>query len=180
MVNLKFDFPLIVKMRTLPSYSDPQKYWDKRWEFDEEKTSLKDYEKRIQELMVKLRCNNILDIGCGSATLRNLRGYLGLDFSHIILNKSQLTEYIYADFSKHIPLPDSCFDAALCANVLLHVPPSKIDKAIDEICRVARNVIILIETYKFKSNQPHCFAHNLPNLFKRFDGEVFILTEEKT
>lgn len=169
-----------LKLKYVTGYNEPQRYWNERWSYGEEKTNFPQFESRIREILHKTRSQNILDVGCGPATLRGLPNYVGLDFSTIILQQSGLTEYIYADFSKHIPLPDKCFDASLCANALLHVPPSRIDRAIDEICRVTRNAVILVETYKFKPNQPHCFAHNLPLLFKeKFDGEVFILTEEK-
>lgn len=165
-----------IKLKYIVKYGNPQKYWDKRWEYNDEKTSLQTYESRIREVMRKTQSTSILDVGCGPALLRNLQGYLGLDFSIIALDKSDLTEYLYADFTRHIPLPDKSFDCTLCANVLLHVPPSQIDKAISEICRVTEKAVILIETYKFQQNQPHCFSHNLPQPFREmFDGDLYVL-----
>ena len=164
-------------------YSDPQKYWDTRWEANlsaEKATGKSALEEfwLIKSLMEKYSCENILEIGCGRATLRNLPNYLGLDFSLEALKRSGLDKFIYADITKGIPLPDKSQDAILSRYVLLHVPFTQIEKTVMEMGRVAKKAIILKEPYGGNSKhcQAHCFLHNLPELFQKcFQGDLKFL-----
>ncbi len=166
-------------------YGEPQKYWNSRWKaklpakISTQQVLGKEFE-NIRNIMEKHSCQNVLEIGCGKAILRNLPGYLGLDFSLEALKKSELTSFIYADITKQIPLPDKSQDAVLSRYVLLHIPCSEIESAVKEISRVAKNAIILREPYGTNKEQvqPHCFVHNLPELFKKyFDGHLELIQD---
>ncbi|MCK4497927.1 class I SAM-dependent methyltransferase [Candidatus Bathyarchaeota archaeon] len=94
------------------------------------------------------------------------------------MKESNLDTFIYADITKRIPLPDKSQDAVLSRHVLLHIPFSEIENIVKEISRVAKQVVILKEPIGIskKHAQPHCFSHNLPELFKEFfDGELIFL-----
>jgi len=173
-------------LKYIIGYGKPQNYWDSRWRFKlnaEYRTEQTSWELLgvIKELMEKHCCNSILEIGCGRAILRELPNYLGLDFSFEALKQSKLKTFIYADITNKIPLPANSQDAVLSKFVLLHIPPSKIDTAVAEICRVASKLVILKEPYGTpKHEQPHCWRHNLPELFnKHFNGNVTFLATNK-
>ena len=176
------DFLKRVFLKYVIGYSRPQRYWDFRWKHDlkveTEKEGRQDYLKAVADIMQRFDCSNILEVGCGEAYLRELPNYLGLDFSLEALRKSGLQHFVYADITRKIPLPDKSQDAVLSRAVLMHVPFNKIDVEVKEICRVAKKVIILFEAYSLNihKTQPHCFTHNLPELFaQNFKGTTVIL-----
>lgn len=167
------------------SYRRPQKYWDFRWKHnlkvETEKEGRRNYVKAVANLMKQHECSNILEVGCGEAYLRDLPNYLGLDFSLEALRKSGLEHFLYADITRKIPLPSKSQDAVLSRAVLMHIPPNKIGVAVKEMCRVAKKVIILFEFYglNIQQTQPHCFTHNLPELFNQnFEGTTLFLKKK--
>lgn len=170
-------------LKYVVGYGKPKKYWNKRWSFEltaEKRSSQRGLElyNTIRELMDEYHCNNILEVGCGQAVLRELPNYLGLDFSLEVLKQSGLKQLIYADITKRIPLPTNSQDAVLSRFVLLHIPYSKIDRAVAEICRVASKLIIVEEPYGTpKHEQPHCWRHDLPDLLDSFGGDVVFLSD---
>ena len=170
-------------LKYVVGYDRPKEYWDKRWEFKlsaEKATEQRAFEliNTIRDLMDEYDCKSILEVGCGRAILRELPNYLGLDFSLEALRQSGLKHFVHADITKEIPLPTNSHDAVLSRFVLLHIPYSKIDTAVKEICRVARKLIILEEPYGTpKHEQPHCWLHNLPKLFGVFNGEIIFLNK---
>lgn len=177
---------LVEKMKKLwlkyfIGYSNPRRYWDSRWncnleaENTTEQTGLAKFN-LILQLMQKHKCKSILEVGCGRAILRDLPEYLGLDFSLEALKKNALPYSIFADITEKIPLPTNSQDAVLSRFTLLHISPDRIERAVDEICRVADKLILLEEPSgsSFHS-QPHCWRHDLSKLFTKFKGETIHL-----
>jgi len=168
-------------------YQNPKVYWDTRWKLGlkAEKWTQETFQHEftlIARLMEQYGGQNILEIGCGKAHLRNLKGYIGLDYSLEALKKGKVNTFIYGDISaRNLPIPDQSFDAVMTRFVLLHIPFEEIEIAVDNICRIARKLIILKEPTSAVPQQTHfhCFAHDLPKLFERFDGEVVSLPLEK-
>jgi len=170
-----------VFLKYVRGYRNAQMYWDSRWKLglrDDEWTENNRQKmiKWLENLMAKNQCKTFLDVGCGKAALRDVPGYVGLDFSLESIKRSGLKEAVFADITNCIPLPDKSFDAAFTRTVLLHIPPNKIEKAVSEICRVTKKCLILLEPH-YQPNNPelqiHCFNHNLPEIVGRyFDGEV--------
>lgn len=165
-------------------YSYPRRYWDFRWKHnlkvETEKEGRRSYFKTVANIMKQFECSNILEVGCGEAYLRELPNYLGLDFSLEALRKSGLQHFVHADITRKIPLPSKSYDAVLSRAVLIHIAPNKIDVAVQEMCRVAKKVVILFEPcgLSTQKTQPHCFIHNLPKLFKEnFEGATVILQQ---
>ena len=133
------------------------------------------------KLMEDYDCKSILEVGCGKAKIRNLPGYCGLDFSIKALQRSGLKEFILADITKRIPLPDKTFDVVSCGYVLLHIHPDKIEKAIIEMCRVAKKMVLICEPpYGTFANQKFSFSHDLKTLFtKHFSGNIIFVNDNK-
>ena len=170
------------------NYRDPQQHWNQRYRLnlksdlqqelaESERHEIAKFDVRIKEVMQAYGCNNILEVGCGRGKHRNLNGWTGLDFSSVALKQSGLTEYIVADFTRHIPLPDKSFDCVMCQSVLLHVPPEKIRYAVFEMQRVASKLIILAEPQGKGDAKKYSFNHDLKELFKGFMGKTVYLNE---
>ena len=167
-------------LKYVKGYGNERSYWDSRWSLglrNEKLTSA--YQKgltyKITKIMEITECASFLDLGCGGAKLRGIPGYLGLDFSLEAIKKSGLTEAIYADITKRIPLPDKSIDMSFAMVVFLHIPPEKIEKAVSEVCRVTKKCIFLVEPkYNQQADyQKHCFNYDLESMVKKqFDGVV--------
>jgi SAM-dependent methyltransferase len=164
-------------------YLNPQKYFDKRWSLglpvDQwSRPLLEQYYRNLGLLMDVKQCENFLDIGCGLAVLRNLRNYLGVDFSIESLKRSGLNKFVFADVSDGIPfLASKSFDMVFTRYVLLHIPPDRIGGAVREISRLAKKCVVLDEPV-FQEGirlKKHNFNHDLQELFKDFDGELIFL-----
>ena len=169
-------------LKYIKGYGDEQKYWDSRWKLGlKNETLTGEYQKslvlKINSYMIQFDCNSFLDLGCGEAQLRNIPGYLGLDFSLEAIKKSRLEEAIFADITNRIPLPDKSVDMAFAMVVFLHIPPAKIDRAISEVCRVTKKCVFLVEP-KYNPDlilQKHCFSYDLKaKIQKQFNGELII------
>ena len=163
-------------------YKNPEAYWNNRWRLNlttEAWTPQKTLNlyNLILEAMKNFNCKNILEVGCGKAQLRQLPGYIGVDFAVKTLKPSRLNPFVfYADITKPLPFKTKVFDAALSVMVLLHVPPDKIEQTISEICRVTKKLVILYEPLKpFPDKQPHSFNHNLTKLFEHFKGKIYYI-----
>lgn len=168
-------------LKRIVGYDNPRRYWDSRWiaglqaESETGKTAKEQFA-TVEKLMAEHSCKNVLEVGCGKATLRNLPDYMGLDFSLQVLLNSGLPKFIYADITRGIPLPTDSKDVVLSRYVLLHIPFSKIEFVVDEICRVAKKLVVLREPSGSKEHiQPHCWRHDLPTLFEDFNGVVVYL-----
>jgi len=147
---------------------------------EEERVNL--IKKELLDIMTQYDCQNILEIGCGRAYLRELPGYTGLDFSLETLKTSGLQGFIFADITNHIPIPGKVYDAVLTSAILMHIPPDKIEKACSEISRVTKKIIILNEALYEEGNIPtqiHCFNHNFLELFsKYFSGYLLFMASK--
>jgi len=169
-------------LKSVVGYKDQKTYWDKRWKIGFDEKDNGEYYHRlflqVSRILEDNGCKNVLEIGCGQARLRELPGYLGVDFSLEALKQYKLEAFLFADITKGIPLPDKCFDAAMTMAVLMHIPVKDIKKATSEISRVTKKCIILRES-QLPSNQPHCFLHDYEILFRDFPGKlVFMDTKE--
>lgn len=120
---------------------------------------------KIESLMRHFDCLNILEIGCGLYPLSKLPGYTGIDFSETVTSNLPV---LNVDITQELPFCDKSFDCFLSRNVLLHIPHDKIGVTVSELRRVTQKVGFIQEPEPFKETQPHCFSHNLKELFAEF------------
>ena len=97
----------------------------------------------------------LLDVGCGAGhylkSLRNVVSpdikYSGLDPTPYYIDLANKAYNGTADFKVgsifDIPHPDNSFDIVMCNNVVMHLPPENIQKAFDELIRVARKKVVI-------------------------------------
>lgn len=166
-----------VWLSRIVGYRNPQYYWDKRWwvNLKSTRTDYTDVTKAVKKIMARHECKSVLEIGCGRYPLSSLPGYIALDFSRVALGQSGLKEYIFADITHRIPLPDQSVDAIYSGNVLLHIPPDKILTVTKEYRRIARKCIILAEPEKRYKSAFNCYWHDLEEMFKDYSGKIVFI-----
>jgi len=126
-------------------------YWDARWslhlrEDDRNPLAHKGFKERVSRVMNQYDCENVLEIGCGpNPPLIGLPNVTHLDFSFNALKESGLDSFIYADITKHIPVPDKTFDATFSCACLMHLSKESLPLACAEIQRVTKKVLITQE-----------------------------------
>jgi len=102
----------------------------------------------------------LLDVGCGSKpyqTLFQVDRYAGLDIDSASSRARNQADYFYD--GKQFPLPDACFDAVLCNQVLEHV--FNPEEFLQEIVRVMKPGGRLLLTVPFvwdEHEQPYDYA----------------------
>ncbi len=121
---------------------------------------------------------SILEVGCGFG--RNIKflmdsGYppkqiTGIDISsNMIIKAKKYVKTKEVEFKTasvlNIPFKDSQFDMTLSHGVLMHVQPSNVDTAINEIVRVSKKGIVLVEQ-NYDGNE-YTFIHNYKKLFQQ-------------
>jgi len=155
-------------------YRNPRRYWDIRWNLRLIPANV-DYDMLFQKALKAMQehgCENVLEIGCGRYPLKNLPGYMALDFSAVALQQSGLKSFICADITEKIPLPDKSVDAIYISAVLLHISHEKIGRAVSEVERVAKKVIMLNENRTPFESRFDCYCHDYDGLFKGYPGAV--------
>lgn len=97
----------------------------------------------------------LLDVGCGAGHyLRSLRHRVSPDIRYTGVDPTayyiELAGKAYGDTATFvtgsifkIPFGDNTFDTVMCNNVVMHLPPEKIQQAFDELVRVARKRVIV-------------------------------------
>jgi len=134
----------------------------------------------------EIECKSVLEIGSGGGTnlgfLKSKLPFLkctGIDLSsrYVELSKKDYPgiEFRLVDLVKELPrIKSKSFDCVLCAGILMHVLPSKIDFVVKEIKRISSKAIFVYEQDKFKEfglRHPNNFVffYNYERLFKELD-----------
>jgi len=168
---------LRLAVQTMKFNKNAAEYWDLKWRFDMKSndeplkvlSGLGNRKSVILSYMKLHNCVNVLEVGCGTAFLRSLPNYVGLDISKKLFKRNDLKNAVCADITKAIPFKNETFDLVITGAVLVHIPYSHIDFVSNEIRRVAKKLIILQEPPYDNENKPrksHCFNHNLRRIFE--------------
>jgi ubiquinone/menaquinone biosynthesis C-methylase UbiE len=130
----------------------------------------------IQEISL-IKPESILEIGCGYGRILKLisekleiKKLVGVDFSSKMLSKGK--EYlnfcpeidlILADATKKLPFSDNEFDLVFSSQVLMEISPHKVNRAIEEMLRVTKKYLIIIEN---NNRGPRSFSHNYKKIIQ--------------
>lgn len=126
-----------------------------------------------------LDIENILEVGCGKGdnllTLSPLGHYklVGLDALRYACLKARKygLEVVVGD-CLNMPFCDSSFDLVFTCGVLMHIPPEDMPQAADELWRVSKKYILVIEYYS-QNEQAIPWRGYERLLWKRDYGKIF-------
>ncbi len=102
----------------------------------------------------------VLDVGCGDGAVTNPLVENGLEVTGIDASEVALAHFRgrpVVDDIEQLPFGDDSFDALICAEVLEHLPKRVYTRALPELERVARKVIII--TTPYREYLPHSFVN---------------------
>ncbi len=91
----------------------------------------------------------MVDIGCGMGQLveelrKNYIDAYGSEFSDAFINASPMKKYIFKDNILELDQVASAeYDLVICMEVLEHLPPTYLNKAINNLKRICRNKILI-------------------------------------
>ena len=94
-------------------------------------------------------------------------------FKKLVSNKNIKLENVWNCDTFNLPLNYSSVDLVFTAGVLIHIHPDNLDRAIDEIVRIARKYVLCIEYF---SHEPAEIKYRGQNglLFKRDFGGYYL------
>lgn len=173
----------------------PREYWEQRGvgyaqevkeaRFKEHVTPM--HYSVLSRMLEKVKPCVILDVGCGTGRFFQLyikfsEKIVALDISASMLKHARNEAWhlgIDVDSicasATHLPFMDKAVDCAVTAEVLMHVSPANIGKAVGELARISNNSIVLefhiphqdenVSKVK-KQLESYNFLHNYPALFK--------------
>lgn len=190
---MKKKTPLKKKTSTSSDASQDETYWQSRPHDDQQRdwpyaqdTWLKDYvasvdhphRQLIIDTLQTLQWSYLLEVGCSAGpNLIKIRhafpekALFGIDVNHASIEeaKRQLPNVDFEVASVHkLPFVDHYFDVVLADAVLMYSNSEQINTALDEINRVTRNAVIIVDRYhKSKSGVAnHVWARNYPELME--------------
>jgi SAM-dependent methyltransferase len=164
--------------------ADPETQRAQYAELDQPKHSLSrdliyrtDHRKRLRQSFERFGWQNALDAGCGPGFWLQLWQQLGIKVTAVDLAPSAVAQArrmatnlemdveISQEDLTSLPFHNNSFDVAIAVKVLQHAPPDTVGSVIQELARVATDVLLL----DFYSLQPvetaaHVFNHCYHNL----------------
>jgi len=129
-----------------------KEYFEKIKKYETHDKHLRRWYKRVKG------CKTLLDVGCGNGYLvqylreRGIKA-LGLDFSEFAGTTTGY--FIQHDATNGLPFDDETFDVVISSDFFEHLPEDKIDFVRDEMLRVGKRVIALINYKKEKIDNTH-------------------------
>lgn len=91
--------------------------------------------------VLKANPANCLEVGCGNGTVRTYLRSRGLEVTVVDIDATLEPDRV-GDI-RSLPCADNEFDVVLCAEVLEHLPFGDVPKALKELQRVSRRLVIL-------------------------------------
>lgn len=114
----------------------------------------------------------VLDVGCSNGKAMTLLQEKGFDAHGIDVSKTAIDYCNQRGFSNvklnsitNIEYTDEYFDSVICTDVLEHVHPIDVIKAVQELCRVAKTHIVVKIALAAEKNRKyqHIADEHLPN-----------------
>ena len=141
--------------------------------------------KFIRDLVVSLRAQNVLEVGCNSGN--DLRLFSqdfavsGIDSNESAIKKANqnLPNFKFKVGSiTELPYEDSSFDVVFTRNVLNYIDNSDMEKSVNELFRVSRKYILNFESFSDDESQiQNSILMHGRNMYKRWlDFKVKIIS----
>jgi ubiquinone/menaquinone biosynthesis C-methylase UbiE len=171
----------------LLSLINRQRYWDTiagKFSQEEWQNQIFPQHHWLKKIVIQEKPRDILEIGCGfgrnikflSKETPNIKLF-GADFSfkmlqiaHKDLPKMPL---VTADILK-LPFIDNSVDFIFTHGVLMHTPPDKTINALQELLRITKKHLLIIEEIRSQPGKinTHTWAHNYPDLFSKVNVKI--------
>jgi len=128
-------------------------YWNKYTEKSESQYN-EEFAKFIRDLVVSLRCNSVLEVGCNAGNALRLFPenfeVHGIDLNGNSLERARknLPSFKFQNGSvTKIPFEDSSIDFVFTHMVLNYIPAEDMPKAISEMFRVSKKYLLTCELF---------------------------------
>ncbi len=113
---------------------------------------------------------SVLDVGCGNGVYTNLveaeRFKVGLDLSKVALANVS-APHLLAD-AVRLPFSDVSFDAAVCMELLEHLPEPAYEHCLSELQRVSKKYILISVPYNEKLEYSRVICPKCQNKFHQY------------
>jgi ubiquinone/menaquinone biosynthesis C-methylase UbiE len=109
---------------------------------------------KLIKILKKIEFENILDIGCGCGVelSRIQKEFPKIEIAGIDINQETIDFCKYklnGDFkvgqAESLPYPDKSFDIVMTDAVLIYIPSEKIEQVINEMKRVVKKALVMVE-----------------------------------
>ena len=146
----------------------------------------------LLKVVKRLKPDSILEVGCGFG--RNLKFLLdkgirpgsltGVDISPLLLKQIRLPKSVRIIQANVLQLPFSSnrFDLVFTHGLLMHVNPRKLNQALQELFRVTKKYLMIIEECRTRPQTLNYFtwAHDYEKIIKAYPGTVEEINTVKT
>ena len=136
----------------------------------------------IQELGYTSQCraNNMLVVGCAKGYLVRIIQKLGVKCEGI-----DISEYAIEESKKYTEnckvgnicdmsqFKDNQFEVVICLSTIEHIPKPYLDKALDELSRVAQRYIVISTPVGYDDDKPDLSTGSDPSLFSVYTPEFW-------
>jgi len=151
---------------------DEKRYWEKRADsWDKQAQTDKVKKDKLRGIIQSLSFDSVLDVGCGNGRFTPLfddKEYSGFDISERLIEickeyfpKKDFFVSSVEEVDKHV---NGKIDLLFCYTTLEHVPPQNIQKAVDALKKVGKQ-LLLIEPKDFTPFGNYCFNHQYSKYF---------------
>ena len=162
-------------------FQDDKKYWRDRvadWEQAYGSTINHLHRDSLMKVLKEIEFDSVMEIGCNAApNLQRIKKEFkgvklaGCDINEqsIVSARKVLPEAILAtNEASKLPFGDKSYDLIICDAILIYINPREIRKVRDEMLRVARKAIVMVEWQADREDK--IFGHWRRDYRKLFEG----------
>lgn len=172
--------------------TDEQRDWlygESNWIEDYKKSKVHPHRQVIIDELKKFEWNSLFEVGCNTGPNLELiknnfskSKLYGIDPNpDAVVAAYDLGLNVIPGIAQQIPKLDKSIDVVLADASLMYVPPDQINKAMNQIDRVCKEAVIIVERFsEQESNNGHIWSRNYKKLLedRGFKVEMIKITEE--
>ncbi|MBI2589449.1 class I SAM-dependent methyltransferase [Candidatus Berkelbacteria bacterium] len=141
--------------------ADQQKVWEEwgKANYYQQRAADPPSDQTIFNVIKRARAKRVLEAGVGyGRNLKHIHATIspdiqlaGVDFAESMLKHARQflgdipTELVRGDITDRLPFSDQVFDVVFTSGTLQHIGPDSIDQVYQELCRLTKNYLVLVE-----------------------------------